>query len=78
MTRPIAIAFRSAARLDVADTSTFPFADQNRRELCMEWGVGKITAIPLETGVLEFGKVTKDNPYPYPNPNPNPNPNPYP
>ena len=60
---PIATAFRSAARLDVEDTSTYPFTDPNRRELCMEWGVGKITAIPMETGVLEFGKV---NPTPSP------------
>jgi predicted membrane chloride channel (bestrophin family) len=55
---PIATSFRSAARLEVEDTATYP--NFKRRELCMEWGVGKFTAIPLETGVLEFGKVTKD------------------
>ena len=76
---PIATAFRSAAKLDVADTATYP--NFSRRDLCLEWGVGKLTAIPLETGVLEFGKVTKDrrettNPSPNPNPNPNPNPSP--
>ena len=55
---PIATAFRSAATLDVANTATYP--NFGRRDLCLEWGVGKFTAIPLETGVLEFGKVTKD------------------
>lgn len=31
-----------------------------RPQLANEWGVGKITCVPLETGVLEFGTVTKD------------------
>ena len=40
------------------NTATYP--NFRRRDLCMEWGVGKFTCIPIETGVLEFGRVTKD------------------
>ena len=55
---PVPRSFRSASRLEVPNTATYP--NFCRRELSLEWGVGKFTCIPLETGVLEFGRVTKD------------------
>ena len=57
---PVATAFRSAAKLEVANTATYPSLSTRRREIALEWGVGKMTLLPLETGVLEFGVVTKD------------------
>jgi predicted membrane chloride channel (bestrophin family) len=55
---PVAACGKSAATLVVPDTQTYP--NFKRKELAKEWGVGKITCVPLETGVLEFGAVTKD------------------
>jgi len=55
---PIALCSSSAQTIVVGDTLTFP--NFKRRELAQEWGVGKITCVPMETGVLEFGTVTKD------------------
>jgi len=55
---PIARCSDSLSTVVVADTATA--ANFRRRELALEWGVGKITCVPLETGVLEFGTVTKD------------------
>jgi len=57
---PVATAFRSASKLEVANTATDPTLSNRRREITLEWGVGSITCVPLESGVLEFGKVTKD------------------
>jgi len=55
---PIATCSDSQSTVVVGDTKTA--ANFRRRELAIEWGVGKITCTPLETGVLEFGTVTKD------------------
>ena len=57
---PIATAFRSAAKLAVDDVATYGGVSENRKATALEFGVGKFTCIPLETGVLEFGRVTKD------------------
>jgi len=55
---PIAVCNEAAQIISVGNTLTYP--NFKRRELAAEWGVGKITCVPLETGVLEFGTVTKD------------------
>jgi len=55
---PVGLCGESASTIVVANTQTYP--NFKRRELAAEWGVGKITCVPLETGVLEFGTVTKD------------------
>jgi len=55
---PIGACGRAAATVVVPNTATYP--NFKRRELAQEWGVGKITCVPLESGVLEFGTVTKD------------------
>ena len=55
---PIGACGRSASKIVVANTATYPTF--KRRELAQEWGVGKITCVPLENGVLEYGTVTKD------------------
>jgi hypothetical protein len=55
---PIAVCGNSASPVVVPNTQTYP--NYQRRELAAEWGVGKFTCVPLETGVLEYGTVTKD------------------
>jgi len=55
---PINLCSDAAQTVQIPDTQTFP--NFKRKELASEWGVGKITCVPLETGVLEFGAVTKD------------------
>ena len=55
---PISVCGNSGTGLNVPNTATEP--NFLRRELAMEWGVGKFNCVPLETGVLEFGTVTKD------------------
>ena len=55
---PISRAGQSASTLVVPDTQTYP--NFKRAALAAEWGVGKITCVPVETGVIEFGTVTKD------------------
>ena len=55
---PIAVCGQSASVIKIGNTATSP--NFMRRELAQEWGVGKATFVPLETGVLEFGTVTKD------------------
>ena len=55
---PISRAGQSASTLVVPDTQNFP--NFQRAALAAEWGVGKITCVPVETGVIEFGTVTKD------------------
>jgi putative membrane protein len=55
---PVALCGSSSSIVHVANTETFH--NFNRRELAKEWGVGKFTCVPLETGVLEYGTVTKD------------------
>mmetsp|Transcript_69921 Transcript_69921/g.210081 ORF Transcript_69921/g.210081 Transcript_69921/m.210081 type:complete len:329 (+) Transcript_69921:250-1236(+) len=55
---PVAVCGRAGSVLEVKDTATYP--DFKRREVALEWGVGKFTVSPLETGVLEYGTVTKD------------------
>ena len=55
---PVSTCGKSGTGLEVPNTATYP--NFKRRELAMEWGVGKFNLVPLETGVLEFGTVTKD------------------
>ena len=55
---PVATCSDSQSTIVVSDTALAP--NFKRRELALEWGVGKFTCVPLATGVLEFGTVTKD------------------
>ena len=55
---PVAVCGQSNSVVDVPNTQTA--ANFQRKELAKEWGVGKFTCVPLETGVLEYGTVTKD------------------
>jgi len=55
---PVGVCGDSMSTIVVPNTQTYP--SFKRADLAKEWGVGKLTCVPLETGVLEFGTVTKD------------------
>ena len=56
---PVAVCGQSNSVVSVPDTQAVALNFQ-RKELAKEWGVGRFTCVPLETGVLEYGTVTKD------------------
>jgi hypothetical protein len=55
---PVAIAGRAGCEVNIEDVGIFPgFA---RKDIAAKYGVGRLTLLPCETGVLEYGTVTID------------------
>lgn len=55
---PVASAGKAGVEIVIPNLDSYP--NFKRADIAKQWGVGKMTLLPCETGVLEYGTVTKD------------------